>query len=324
MKYPKMNEWFSFNRIDAIETEVVDKLSGEKSILPTDLVDFLVKLDGKTNPYTINKNFSRKDVNEYLDFFADCKMIKRKRFVKDGIGTFLVGLYMPKNISEEMRVIGWLWNTFLKFSFIPILVIGAIVFIRNLALEGEGLFAGVICGMLIGLPLHEFSHACATISCKNGEFYEFGIGMYSFLPMAYVIINERNIGNRLKRIQIYLAGCEANLLIGGIALMLAGIFHNCSMFFFSVALQNIFIAALNLTFNNGFDGMAALSEIVGCKKETFIRNYRRVIFIKNVRKRIINKGTTGKVFVFNCYVLFALKIAIPIFYVSSILEVIVQ
>ena len=61
------------------------------------------------------------------------------------------------------------------------------------------------------------------LSCKNGEFYEFGIGMYSFLPIAYVIINKNNVNSRLKRLQIYLSGSEVNFFVGGIGLIFAGL-----------------------------------------------------------------------------------------------------
>ena len=323
MRYPKMNNWFAFRKTNEFECEVTNKLSNDTFLLPLSLVRFLKKLDGKTNPYTITRRFSRAEVKEYLEFFDDCGLIRTKTIMHEGLGTFLLPLYTPKKVTGKIRLIAWIWNTFLKYSFLPIFIFSVCYYIQNFSIDGGGLWLGSIAGTIVGILLHEFSHACATLSCKKGEFYQFGIGTQFLMPLAYVIVNERQIEKRMDRIQMYIAGCEANILVAAISLILAGLFNECGIFFFASALQNVFLAIFNLTFENGLDGMSALSELLGCKKEILSNAYEKVILSKIVRKRIFERSVTGKVFVINCCVMFVLKLALPVFYISSFVEMLV-
>ena len=76
-------------------------------------------------------------------------------------------------------------------------------------------------------------------------------------------MNKNRIKNRMKRIQIIAAGIEMNLLLAAVCLIFAAEIEWLSGFFFGACIQNVFLALINLTFINGFDGMTIISELLG-------------------------------------------------------------
>ncbi len=75
-----------------------------------------------------------------------------------------------------------------------------------------------------------------------------------------------------------------NLLLTAIFLIISARFESLSGFFLGAAIQNVFLALLNLTLVDGFDGMAIMGELLGV--ENVISKARRITRFKFKRKNL--------------------------------------
>lgn len=319
MKYPVLGEWIKFEKINE-DSYLVDNYAFDDVFeLPAEYVEFALKLDGKTDPHKVDSRYSRRQVREILSTLETFQVIRDKRFLSKSIFSVMVTLWRPR-MSDGLRTFSYIINSLLMISWLPVLLLSGYHFTEVLPdMSSDGIILGTIAGLLLGVFMHEMGHMLASLA-YGGTVYEVGAMMWFLLPGAYVLLDERNIKNRMQRAQIYAAGVEMNFLISGISIFLGTELEEWSGFFFIIAINNIIMGCLNLVFVNGFDGAAVMGELLGINR---LGNTAKEVLKSRRKKRTLKKnGLVGKATLATCYLVRLMQIAFPLVMILNVLEVI--
>lgn len=321
MKYPKWNNYCAVKR-KGNETEISNYLMEKTCSLPLEIVRWGKKLDGKTNPYCIDKTISRATVRSWLKVLDSFDCIRSSRILLKTTGTFMYSLYIPPKTTCSMRLFAWIYNKILQIAFLPMCIFGIYYFSSHSYYGDGGLYIGMVLGVIIGIFLHEISHACAALACPKGKFFEIGIGISNFLPIGYALIDVKQVKSPFQRVQVNLAGVETNIFLCGFFIFLAGFCGNkLGRAFLGAAIQNGFLGLLNLVFSNGSDGANVICELLGDRTNSFIENSRKLIWSKKIRRKVLNTGINGYALVASAYIFQIFQLSIPALYIWNILSV---
>lgn len=320
MKYPTLANWIRFKKVSENEFEIIDLLHDEKIQTDAYTVWFARQLNGKRNPYRIDKNKTREDVDLLLGELEAENVIRDKRFFSKFFLFLLVTVWRPK-VTQNFRIASFIINGLLSISFLPLLAFSIFYFLYyTYDINFDYVIVGSVVGMLIGLVMHELGHMFACLA-YGGRVFEVGVMLqFLLMPGAYVLMNESNIKKRMKRVQVSAAGIEMNLILTAIFLILSVRFEVLSGFFLGAAIQNVFLALLNLTLIDGFDGMAIMSELLGI--EYAVSKAKRITKSKLKRKKLEKDGISGKATIAVCYALRGIQIALPLIFALNIVGVI--
>lgn len=321
MRYPKWNNYCTVKK-ENDKVKITNHLMEESYCLPIEIVRWGRKLDGRTNPYSIDKTLSRVAVRNRLKTLDDFDCIRKSRVLLKTTGSLLYSLYIPQRITINMRLFAWFYNKILQISFLPMLVFGIYYFSTHFNYGDGGMYIGMIFGVIIGLSLHEVSHACAALACPGGNFFEIGVGISHFMPLGYALIDVKQVKSRFQRVQVNLAGIETNIFLCGLFLFLAGFCGDiyCEAFL-GAAIQNGFLGLLNLVFNNGVDGANAICELLGDKTISFISKSRELVWSKRKRQKVLSAGLSGYALVTSAYIFQVLQLTIPALYIWNVLDI---
>lgn len=267
-KYPCMSNWVTLRRADNGGIIVRNCAINEEMELSEREARYLKSLNGDRDIYKI-KGFSYDECMEYYEHLNENLLIRDSGRIVDLDGAHIYTLYIPNRKSTN-SIIPKILNLLLMITFFPVLIYGVYLFIHYGVNLGEdnfflNLIFGYILGIGVGGALHECAHACASLS-YTGRFFEAGVMMTGFMPGAYVMTDETNIDNILKKGQIHMAGIEMNLLLAGVMMILmvkVNWLSGCKMAMFYIMTQNIFIALFNIIFADGLDGEHAISSLLG-------------------------------------------------------------
>lgn len=319
MRYPKWNNYCTVKKKDD-KVEITNHLLEKSYYLPIEIVRWGRKLDGRTNPYSIDKTLSRVSVRNRLKILKDFGCIRKSRVLLKTTGTLLYSLYIPQRITISMRLFAWFYNKALQISFLPMLVFGIYYFSTHFNYGDGGMYIGMIFGVIIGLLLHEVSHACAALACPGGKFFEIGVGVLSFMPVGYALIDVKQVKSRFQRVQVNLAGIETNIFLCGLFLFLSGFCGDiyCEAFW-GAAIQNGLLGLFNIVFSKGVDGANAISELLGDRTNDFISKSRGFVWNKRKRRKILNTGLTGYAIIASACIFQILQLTIPVLYVWNVL-----
>ena len=317
--YPKISNCLTYKRCDVDSVAVTDHITDEVYTMDLEEARYIKKLDGSTHPYDIETNLSNEEIDNLIDELDNCCLLKESNVITVD-GTALRTIWEPK-WTILFRLIAFLFNNLLLVSWFPVLVIGILLFNHNLmSIEFDMAWVGYIIGIVPGIILHEFGHAFAG-AAYGARVFEMGImRMYYILPGAYVILDKKSVKNRLKRVQINAAGVEVNLLLSGLFLIMGALYGNFGGMFLIAAIQNAFLAVMNLTLIKGLDGMAILSELLGV--EEVIETTKNIVFSRKKKNELRSHGMAGQAAVLACYVIGAFQIALPLLMVLNVLEVV--
>lgn len=78
MKYPKTIDTLLYKRLDESRYKVKNIENDETFVLEVNIVSFMNKLDGKTDPFMINTCLSDFEIEEALDFLWENELITKK------------------------------------------------------------------------------------------------------------------------------------------------------------------------------------------------------------------------------------------------------
>lgn len=320
MAYPITANWIRFKRISENEYKIINLLHDEEIVTDAYTVWFTRQLNGKRNPYLIDKGKSKDDIDLFLEELEAENVIRDKRFFSKFFLFLLVTVWKPK-VTENFRIASFIINGLLLISFLPLLAFSIFYFLYyTYDINFDYMIVGSIAGMLIGLVMHELGHMFACLA-YGGRVFEVGVMLqFLLMPGAYVLMNESNIKKRMRRVQVSAAGIEVNLILTAMFLILSARFEMLSGFFLAAAIQNIFLALLNLTLVDGFDGMAIMGELLGV--ENVISKAKRITRIKYKRKKLEKDGISGKATIAVCYALRGIQIALPLIFALNIVGVI--
>lgn len=320
MAHPITANWIRFKRISENEYNIINLLHDEEIATDAYTVWFTRQLNGKRNPYLIDKSKSKEDIDLLLGKLEAENVIRDKRFFSKFFLFLLVTIWRPK-ITENFRIASFIINGLLLISFLPLLAFSMFYFLYyTYDINFDYMIVGSVAGMLIGLVMHELGHMFACLA-YGGRVFEVGVMLqFLLMPGAYVLMNESNIKNRMRRVQVSAAGIEMNLLLTAIFLFLSAMFESLSGLFLGAAIQNIFLALLNLTFVDGFDGMTIMCELLGV--ECIVSKAKRITKSKHKRKRLKKDGISGKATIAVSYILRGIQIALPLILALNIMGVI--
>lgn len=324
MKYPQWNSYCTVKKKDG-EAEITNHFLEESYYFPMEIARFGKKLDGMTDPYSIDKTLTRADVRDWLEILEDYDCIRKSKFLLKSTGTLLCSLYIPQKITVNMRLFAWFYNKALQISFLPMLAFGIYYFSTHFIYGDGGVYIGMIFGLITGILLHEISHACATLAC-GGEFFEIGIGILHFVPMGYALIDTKRVKSRFQRVQVNLAGVETNIFLCGLFLFFSGVcgVGVCSEAFLMAAIQNGFMGLMNLVFSNGFDGAKAMAELLGDRTDSFIGKSRGLVWSKKKRQKVLSTGLSGYAIVASAFIFQILQLSFPALYIWNFLYIILE
>lgn len=316
MSYPRLANWIRFKKINDKRYIVYDLMNNENFIFDAYLVWFAEKLDGSVDPYTIDSRLTENDVNHILSELTEKNVIRTGRFLNKSLVQILITLWQPK-FNDVHRIFAFFLNGLLMISILPLSVFSVHTFITDFNdLDFEYIFIGLFAGTVAGIVVHEFGHAIACLG-YGGRVFEVGIGLQYLIPCAYVLINEKNIKNRLRRIQVSAAGIEMNIILADICMLIAANMKNVSGLLVGMIIQNIFLAIINLTFINGFDGMAIMNELLGV--DNFVEKAKKLSKNKSKKKELAKIGFAGKATIAACYLIRSVQISLPLFVIVDVL-----
>lgn len=321
MKYPMMNNFLTFKRIDSDTYEVSDYLSEKCWEIDKYLVCFLRKLNGKRNPYTIDREQDKDSVDKILFLFKKEGLIRQKRFSWNGFGSCLYTVCIPR-IRNIHRYLAKLLNRFLMILYIPSIMLGIFVFVNHLYGNTAGSFCilkGTLLGMISGLILHELAHANACIA-YGGRVFEFGVMLYWLLPGAYVYIDYCEVKNRFKRIQINAAGLEMNLLLSGLFMCMSCSGRLDSFLLIQASVVNLVFAIINISLIMGIDGMNICSEILGV--ENFAVHALELLMDRREKRRLRRKGINGRAVIAASYIIAIFQLLLPLIFIINVIELV--
>lgn len=316
--YPRINNWLRFRRIAEDEYEVEDCIYEMSYRMERRLALFAKRLDGR-DPYAAAPGECAEDVDDMLEVLDENGLLRHSAVLTTGIGTLYYTVsYMRR--SPALQCIAVLSNAALCILWLPVFLAGLFLFINDYPIQNfDHFILGSIGGTLCGALLHELGHAFAGIA-YGARVFEMGVMIQTFIPGAYVLMDSENVKSRMKRIQINAAGIEMNLALSGLCLLLAYGIPDWGAAFFCAAVINIFLAAVNLTFVDVFDGAHILWDLLGLEHVAPVAD--RIVRSRKRRRGLYRKGATGYVLVIILWILKLMQVALPILVCLNIIEII--
>ncbi len=290
-----------YKRINKNQYKVLNWLAEEEYTIDAPLVVLLKNLDGKTSPYDIDCHMSRSEINDALDMFEESELLRDSMTLMKGFGSYYRTVFIPK-WPKAKRVISSFSNLLLMLLFIPAIVTG-LCLARGMEIEYSfrAVTGGQLLGIVVGIFLHEWSHAAACIA-YGGKVFEFGVMINNFLPGAYTLMSTSTIKRRFHLAQIDAAGIEANALLAGVFFILALKIPLMRTALYYAGLQNAVIAMVNLVFFEGLDGMNIIADIIGV--DDLKTKVKAIIKRRALRKKISSVGIDGKIAVVSSYIIY--------------------
>lgn len=320
MKYPQLNSWLLYKKLDENNYEVKDCRASTFYKFDIDEIRFFRQLDGKTDPYSIDTPMCELEVRRLLRFLKRKDLIRSSRIQKSFL-SLNISLFKIK-CSKRGRKIAFALNFLLMISFLPVFVFGLSFLFNNstqLNIQGFEIITGSIFGMLVGLLLHEVGHALAAAG-YNAHLFEAGL-IIGLASGAYVALDYDNIKRRFRRIQILAAGIEINLFLAGVSCIFSILIYSMSSFFFAIAWVNFALAVINMLCISGLDGCSIMEELIGTKNIMF--NAVDFVFDKNLRSNLVKQGDiTGCIKIASSFIGAVCQLAYPLLIIVNILGVI--
>lgn len=316
--YPKCCDWLVFHRAREADVIVEDYLNETKIVLTRSEADFLHKLDGHTDPYAIAPDMEHSSVEQLMKLFEKHELVRKSRFVSKSLLSVIYTVCFI-HANKHKRMVAYFLNLILLLSFLPVLFIGASIYAKYGDIDWDYVSVGLYVGLALGMVLHESGHALAGLAF-GARVFEAGLQMTFLLPGAYVMLDDRPVRKKMRRVQIYAAGVEMNALLAGIALSLGGITSDFGGFFFGIALQNLILAGLNIIFIRGLDGEKMISELIG--RKDFVGFAAKILFHSKERKRLWSRGPQGRAATVSAFCIALVQSALPIVLVSNLIGVV--
>lgn len=264
-KYPVMANWLLTKRVGD-EYRVKNVLIEKEFLMNRSAFMILKSLDGKTNPYEI-VGYTPTEIDETVEYLKKHLLVRtRNEKLVGKNGLEIKTLYIPRKRRNKSKILGG-FNMLFMLGCIPSFLLG----MKNLAGNMENISQNIslvliMVLLMVSLMFHECAHVVSCL-CYGGTFFEAGILKKSFyIAGTYVLIDCSNAKPR-ERMQVALAGVEANILLAGVLLYIASKGGELSGEFFVAAIQNTLLAICNLSIKDGFDGCTVLGEILRNKKQ---------------------------------------------------------
>lgn len=317
MKYPKIIDTLLYKRIDKNTYHVKNGITDVVYEIGTDIVRFMNKLDGKTDPFMINTCLSASDIEDIMDFLWDNELITKKKWKKIGFLTYGIPFFKVKT-SKKMRIVSRLLNFLLMISFVPIFIVGlyAVKDIYNMVDQSDfSYLIGLCVGSALGVTLHECSHAIAGLG-YNAHLFSCGI-MIGITPGAFVEVDDEHLKSSLKKAQISAAGVEMNLLLFGLSTICMRLVNSDLSLLGGIALSNLLLASVNLFPIIGVDGLQIINNLIG----NDLILYSDMLITDKSFLRHSSSNVMGLAEIYSCVLTLLSQISYPILIIANILYI---
>lgn len=320
MKYPKTIDTLLYKRIDKSTYHVKNGITGVVYEIGTDIVRFMNKLDGKTDPFMINTCLSDFEIEEVLDFLWANELVTKKKWKKIGFLTYGIPLFKVKT-TQKMRIASRLLNFLLMISFVPIFIVGlyAVKDIYNMVDQSDfSYLIGLCVGSALGVTLHECGHAIAGLG-YNAHLFSCGF-MIGITPGAFAEIDDEDehIKSSLKKAQISAAGVEMNLLLCGISMICMCLFNSALSLLGGIAFSNLLLASVNLLPIIGVDGSQIINKLIGGDDLIL---YSDILITDKSFLRHSFSNVMGLAEIYSCVLTLLSQISYPILIIANILYI---
>lgn len=321
MKYPKTIDTLLYKRIDKSTYHVKNGITGVVYEIGTDIVRFMNKLDGKTDPFMINTCLSDFEIEEVLDFLWANELVTKKKLRKIGFWTYGIPLIKVKT-TKKMRLVSRILNFLLMISFVPIFIVGlyAVKDIYSISMVDKNDFSyllGLCVGTALGTILHEGAHASAGLG-YNAHLFTCGI-MIGTTPGAFVELDDEHIKSSLKKAQISAAGVEMNLLLCGLSMICMRLVNSAiSLFLGGIAFSNLLLASVNLLPIIGVDGSQIINKLIGGDDLIL---YSDILITDKSFLRHSFSNVRGLAEIYSCALTILSQISYPILIIANILYI---
>lgn len=317
MRYEKLIDTLLYKRIDESRYKVKNIENNDTFELGIDIVSFMNKLDGKTDPFMINTCLSDFEIEEILDFLWDNELITKKKLKKIGFLSYGIPLFRVKT-TQKMRIASRLLNSLLMIFFVPVFITGlyAVKDIYNMVDQNDfSYIIGLYVGIALGVILHEGGHAISGLG-YNAHLFTCGI-MIGTTPGAYVEIDDEHIKSSLKKAQISGAGIEMNLLLCGISMICMCLFNSALSLLGGIAFSNLLLASVNVLPIIGVDGSQIINKLIG---EDLILYSDILITDKSFLSHSFS-NVRGLAEIYSCVLTLLSQISYPILIMANILYI---
>lgn len=318
MKYPKTIDTLLYKRIDKSTYHVKNGITDVVYEIGTDIVRFMNKLDGKTDPFMINTCLSASDIEDIMDFLWANELVTKKKLKKIGFLAYGIPLFKVKT-TKKMRIASRLLNFLLMISFVPIFIVGlyAVKDIYNMVDQSDfSYLIGLYVGIGLGIILHECAHAIAGLG-YNAHLFTCGI-MIGITPGAFVEFDDEHIKSSLKKAQISGAGIEMNLLVCGLSMICMCLFNSALSLLGGIAFSNLLLASVNLLPIIGVDGSQIINKLIG---EDLILYSDILITDKSFLSHSFSSNVMGLAEICSCVLTLLSQISYPILIIANILYI---
>ena len=321
MKYPRMNNVLTFSEKEDGSFLAKNNLNDKRWIISKECKMFLEQLDGRTNPYMILRSVPKNEVRRILEQYEKRGLLFKYRLRILNIFSYMYAVLIPNFTERDKRRAQFLKDV-LIYSWLPVLIWGIWLSMdiwmdpHAINVHGYDYLTGFIGGTLLGVVFHEAAHGIVGLA-TGAKVLEFGVMIQYFLPGAYVLMNTEDV-KRMDRAKIMAAGIEMNIWLGGVFLGLSALFPGHFYMFVVAAVANLILAAFNVTFVEGFDGMQLISELIGI--DDFVARAKEVTRSKKKRRKIRKYKGNGEAFITACYLIRLFQVVLPIAIVLTIVN----
>lgn len=317
MRYEKLIDTLLYKRLDESRYKVKNVENDEIFELGVNIVSFMNKLDGKTDPFMINTCLSDFEIEEVLDFLWANELVTKKKLKKVGFLSYGIPFFKVKT-TQKMRIVSRLLNFLLMIFFVPVFIAGlyAVKDIYSMVDKNDfsyllGLYVGIASGVIV----HECGHAIAGLG-YNAHLFTCGI-MIGITPGAFVELDDEHIKSSLKKAQISGAGIEMNLLLCGISMICMCLFNSALSLLGGIAFSNLLLASVNLLPIIGVDGSQIINKLIG---EDLILYSDILITDKSFLSHSFS-NVRGLAEIYSCVLTLLSQISYPILIIANILYI---
>lgn len=329
MKYPFLSNWIEFRRIPERDVYYVKNYVLDKSCyISSEKMQFARKLDGKTHPAKIRGNRSIPETVNLINELDSLGVIRRDGGrLATGDFSFSKTIVRTRN-TKKKKDCARVLNMLLLLSFIPVVIAGIYAFLHintpsNSAALLESKAVIMIIGVLSVIVAGSVHELCHGIACRayGGRVFEYGFSV-SLLPCFYTLLDDSNVKSRLKRIQIYAAGVEGNLLLFGSFLLLSALLTNIRTILFLAAGTNLAMSIVNILAISGTDGMRIIFLLIGINESYGIKDIKLITRKTHRKKLVKSEGCLGYAKLTICYILLLVQLLLPVIIISDIVMLI--
>ncbi len=309
--YPKLNPWVKLNTDPQTgDAFLTDEMYGDRYPLGPHTAALLSRLDGRTDPFSVDCGMDREEIGSVLDNMEEDLLIRRGRWRRISVGTGFLPLYeFPEHVDPgPARIIA----TVLRIIWFPLLALGIWGALRGAPdPELDELFIGLFLGLVTGMMLHEAAHSVMAVA-YGATPYEAGIMLSGFRPCGYVTANSDEIRSMAGKVRFSLAGVGMNCILFGLFLLPSllgvrnsGFSETCAV----AGLVNMLLGISNLAQMSGVDGCSAMGYLLG--NEDYVEDAASLILSPRRLKKVRSLGINGHAAILAAWLSFIPYLTVP-------------